>query len=92
MPFRTRQQEVVAQFHRVMRAPAPAQPTPLPPDRAELRTRLIDEEAAEFAVADPFGNRLVPLDMSRGPLTTDAAGNVVEHSTAADGAGPTTGE
>ncbi|MBF6600776.1 MAG: VOC family protein [Dehalococcoidia bacterium] len=28
-------------------------------------------------VRDPFGNVLVLLDMSRGPLRTDAAGNVV---------------
>jgi predicted enzyme related to lactoylglutathione lyase len=28
-------------------------------------------------VVDPFGNALVLLDMSRGPIVTDAAGNVV---------------
>ena len=28
-------------------------------------------------IADPWGNRLVLLDMSRGPLKTDAEGNVV---------------
>lgn len=29
-------------------------------------------------VADPWGNTLVLLDMSKGPLRTDSAGNVVE--------------
>jgi predicted enzyme related to lactoylglutathione lyase len=29
-------------------------------------------------VLDPWGNRLVVLDMSKGPLVTDAAGNVIE--------------
>ena len=29
-------------------------------------------------VEDPWGNRLVLLDMSRGALRTDAAGNVIE--------------
>jgi predicted enzyme related to lactoylglutathione lyase len=29
-------------------------------------------------VRDPFGNILVLLDMTKGPLRTDAAGNVVE--------------
>jgi predicted enzyme related to lactoylglutathione lyase len=29
-------------------------------------------------VQDPWGNRLVVLDMSKGPLVTDAAGNVVK--------------
>ncbi len=28
-------------------------------------------------VEDPWGNRLVLLDMSKGPLATDSAGNVV---------------
>jgi hypothetical protein len=28
-------------------------------------------------VADPWGNRLVLLDMSKGPLMADARGNVV---------------
>jgi len=28
-------------------------------------------------VQDPFGNPLVLLDMSKGPLTTDAEGNVI---------------
>ena len=31
-------------------------------------------------VADPWGNRLVLLDMSRGPLRTDAEGNVLDGS------------
>lgn len=29
-------------------------------------------------VEDPWGNRLVLLDLRRGPLKTDAAGNVIE--------------
>lgn len=29
-------------------------------------------------VADPWGNRLVLLDMSRGPLVTDSDGNVLD--------------
>lgn len=29
-------------------------------------------------VQDPWGNRLVVLDMSKGPLVTDAAGNVIK--------------
>jgi hypothetical protein len=29
-------------------------------------------------VEDPWGNRLVLLDMTRGPLRTDAAGHVIE--------------
>ena len=32
-------------------------------------------------VKDPWGNQLVLLDMSRGPLVTDAGGNVVADST-----------
>ncbi|MBV9279224.1 MAG: hypothetical protein JOZ41_04005 [Chloroflexi bacterium] len=45
MAFRTPQQDAVAHFHRAMAAPAPEQPTPPPRQRAELRMRLIDEEA-----------------------------------------------
>lgn len=42
------QQTLVAAFHHAMGAPAPKQPAPLSPERARLRTQLIDEEAGEF--------------------------------------------
>jgi hypothetical protein len=29
-------------------------------------------------ICDPWGNRLVVLDMSKGPLVTDADGNVID--------------
>ncbi|HZU13400.1 MAG TPA: hypothetical protein VFB58_11220 [Chloroflexota bacterium] len=47
MPFRMPHQELVARFHRRMGIPAPQQPTPLSSERAELRARLMDEEAAK---------------------------------------------
>jgi predicted enzyme related to lactoylglutathione lyase len=38
-------------------------------------------------VEDPFGNRFVLLDMSKGPLTTDDTGNVVRTREPEDSAG-----
>lgn len=46
--FRNSQQNMVAEFHEAMETPGPDAPAWLPGQRADLRCRLIEEEAAEF--------------------------------------------
>lgn len=62
MGFRTRQQALVADFHRAMDAPAPERPAALLPQRTELRIRLIDEEEKEFREAARRGDWYEMID------------------------------
>ncbi len=56
------QQRMVAAFHGAMGVPVAEEPTMLAAERAELRCRLIEEEAREFCEAAQHGDWLEMVD------------------------------
>jgi predicted HAD superfamily Cof-like phosphohydrolase len=53
---------MVSAFHKAMGIPIADEPTMLTADRAELRCRLIDEEAHEFREAAEYGDWIEMVD------------------------------
>lgn len=62
MTATSREQGLVAEFHRTMGIPSEKEPTMLTAERGERRCQLIQEEAGEFSEANETGDWLEMVD------------------------------